>query len=78
MKNEIKNQKASLPFQSYQAASIDLTELSFQALLSKMKTKHASNQIYECNLAFEFNKASIYHIHTLNLTTQISEKKPKH
>ena len=47
-----KNQKASLPFQFYQVAKRDLTELSFQALLSKMKTKNTSNQIDECDLAF--------------------------
>ena len=47
-----KNQKASLPFQFYQVAKRDLTELSFQALLSKMKTKKISNQTNECNLDF--------------------------
>ena len=47
-----KNQKASLPFQFYQAVKRDINELNFQALLSKMKTKDTSNQIDECNLAF--------------------------
>ena len=46
------NQKESVPFQFYQAAKRDLTELSFQALLSKMKTKKISNQTNECNLDF--------------------------
>ena len=46
------NQKESVPFQFYQAAKRDLTELSFQALLSKIKTKDTSNQIDECNLDF--------------------------
>ena len=47
-----KNQKASLPFLFYQEVKRDLTKLKFQALLSKMKTNHTSNQIDECNLDF--------------------------
>ena len=52
MKNKRKNQKQGLPLQFYQAVKRDLTELNFQALLSKIKTKHVSNQIDERNLAF--------------------------
>ena len=52
MKNERKNQKESIPFQFYQAIKRDLTELNFQALLSKMKIKHTSNQPDGWNLTF--------------------------
>ena len=45
MKNESKNQKASLPFQFYQTVKRDLTKIKFQAFLLKIKTNHTSNQM---------------------------------
>ena len=62
-KMKTRNQQAILPFHSYQIVRARSnwaknSKHSFQ----KIKTKHPNNEDDEPNLAFEFNKTSIYHI----------------